>query len=61
MTETKQSETKIKPAFYVFQQNAEGVSEKVGAVFKHSKGGGFNIVIGDLRFVAFPPKQNQPE
>ncbi len=44
-----------KPAFYIF---AEGEKDKppVGAAFRHGKGNGLNIVIGETRYVAFPPK-----
>jgi len=31
-----------------------------GAVFKHGKGGGFNLVIAGKRYVAFPAKTKKP-
>lgn len=61
MTEEKQEPQKQKPAFYIFKKNSEGVSEKVGAAFKHTKGNGLNIVIDETRYAAFPPKVNSPE
>lgn len=56
-TETK---TKQKPDFYIFSKDASGETKNIGAAFKHAKGGGYNIVIGKDRFVAFPPKAKTP-
>ena len=56
MTTTTESQTKQIPAFYIFTKGADGQSNRVGAVFKHGKGSGFNILIGNSRYVAFPPK-----
>jgi hypothetical protein len=59
MTTTNDKE-KQAPAFYIFKQEAEGVTTRIGAAFRHKKGNGLNIVIGDSRYVAFPPK-SKPE
>ncbi len=56
MTTITENIPKAKPAFYIFAQDAEGHSFRVGAVFKHKKGNGVNIVIGNGRYAAFPPK-----
>jgi hypothetical protein len=53
---TTQTETKEKPAFYIFAPGADGKNTIIGAAFKHNKGNGVNIVIGNTRYVAFPPK-----
>jgi len=56
MTTTTENQTKQIPAFYIFAKGADGQNNRVGAAFKHGKGSGFNILIGDTRYVAFPPK-----
>lgn len=54
-TETKK-QPKQKPAFYIFVKDADGKTTNIGAAFRHKKGNGMNIVIGQDYFVAFPPK-----
>ena len=60
MTDTK-SKTTSKPAFYIFERDKDGNTQRVGAAFNHAKGKGLNIVIGDRRYVAYPPKAGQTE
>ncbi len=55
-TETTTSKAKQPPAFYIFTQSKDGKSQRVGAAFRHSKSNGFNVLIGNTRYVAFPPK-----
>ena len=55
MTTTEQKKPQ-KLAFKIYQQDAEGNLQRVGSAFRHNKGDGMNIVIGDTRYVAFPPK-----
>jgi hypothetical protein len=60
---TKNETTKGKqaPAFYIFDTiEVDGKKEykRVGAAFKHGKGNGYNVVINDKRYTAFPPKAN---
>ncbi len=55
-TETTTEKAKQAPAFYIFTQGKDGKSQRVGAAFAHSKGNGFNVLIGNSRYVAFPPK-----
>ena len=55
-TETSPAKAKQPPAFYIFSQSQDGKSQRVGAAFRHSKGNGFNVLIGNTRYVAFPPK-----
>lgn len=52
-TETTQ---KKKPAFYIFAKDQDGNSQRIGAAFRHKKGNGLNIIIGEARYTAFPPK-----
>jgi hypothetical protein len=52
------TQTKAKPAFYIFTKDEEGNNQRIGAAFAHKKGKGLNIVINELRLVAFPPKEN---
>lgn len=56
MTNTPEEKQKIKPDFYIFEKDEEGNNKQIGAVFKHNKGNGFNIVIDKKRYSAFPPK-----
>ncbi len=46
--------TSHQPAFIIYQQEQDGTRKRVGAVFSHTKGKGFNIVIGQHRYTAFP-------
>ena len=55
-TETATAKAKQAPAFYIFTQSKDGKSQRVGAAFRHAKGNGFNVLIGNARYVAFPPK-----
>ncbi|MCU0433154.1 MAG: hypothetical protein MUC87_06865 [Bacteroidia bacterium] len=43
-----------KPAFIIYAQEQDGTLKRIGATFTHSKGKGFNIVIGKQRYIAFP-------
>ena len=52
------TQSKVKPAFYIFKQDEEGNNQRIGAAFAHKKGKGLNIVINEQRLVAFPPKEN---
>ena len=57
MDENQQQDTPKKTVDYcIFQDQKEGKNKLVGSVFNHSKGKGFNILIGKDRYVAFPPK-----
>ena len=57
MTDENLNEQGQKPAFYIYQpDNGDNNLRRIGAVFTHKKGKGFNIVIGEMRLVAFPPK-----
>ena len=56
MTTSTENQSKQVPAFYIFAQDADGQSKRIGAAFRHNKGNGFNILIGNTRYVAFPPK-----
>ena len=56
MTTTTENQTKKIPDFYIFLQGVGGENIRVGAVFNHSKGNGFNLLIGNARYVAFRPK-----
>lgn len=56
MTNKTENQSKQIPAFYIFAQDADGKSKRVGAAFSHSKGKGFNVLIGNSRYLAFPPK-----
>ena len=52
---TASKDTKQKPDFYIYAKNAEGKNERIGAAFKHKKGSGMNLVIGNARYSVFPP------
>lgn len=52
---TTEKQKKI-PDLYIFMKNEEGESLRVGSAFKHTKGNGYNILIDNERFSAFPPK-----
>lgn len=52
------TQSKVRPAFYIFTKDEEGNNQRIGAAFAHKKGKGLNIIINDLRLVAFPPKEN---
>lgn len=54
MTEVKNNKGKI--AYYLFAKDENGESQRIGTAFHHDKGKGLNIVIGDKRYTAFPPK-----
>ena len=59
-TTTETTKEKQTPAFYIFDTvEADGKKEykRIGAVFKHGKGSGYNLVIDGKRYAAFPPKQ----
>lgn len=55
MTNQTENQSRKKPAFYIFTQEA-GKSEYIGAAFRHKTGTGFNILIGNDSYVAFEPK-----
>lgn len=55
---TETTKTKKTADLYIFEQDAEGNNQIVGAVFRHSKGNGMNLLIGEARYSAFPPKAN---
>ncbi len=42
--------------YCIFSDSGETKNKLVGSVFNHAKGRGFNILIGQNRYVAFPPK-----
>lgn len=50
------TENKTKVAFYIYVKGENGENKNVGAAFAHKKGNGLNIVIGNARYTAFPPK-----
>jgi hypothetical protein len=52
----KETKKKEKPAFYIFIRDGEEKTTNVGAAFVQKSGRGFNIVIGDKRYEAYPPK-----
>ena len=52
------TQTKAKPTFYIFAKDEEGNNQRIGAAFAHKKGKGLNIIINEMRLVAFPPKEN---
>ena len=56
MTTETQTQPKQMPAFFIFSQAEDGKNRRIGAAFRHGKGNGFNVVIGNTRYVAFPPK-----
>lgn len=49
------TDTANKPAFYIFVQQ-DGETRRIGAAFRHKKGNGFNLVINNQRYTAFPPR-----
>jgi len=57
-TETTETKKAKKPAdMYLFEQVPGSKENKiVGSVYRHTKGNGFNILIGGKRYSAFPPK-----
>jgi hypothetical protein len=56
MTTDLQIKPKQIPAFYIFAPGADGKNQRVSAAFKHEKGDGISILIGNARYAAFPPK-----
>ena len=56
MTTENQNKPKQIPAFYIFAQGEDGKSQRIGAAFRHGKGNGLSVVIGNSRYVAFQPK-----
>jgi hypothetical protein len=59
---TTQTETKTKkiPDFKIVESVGEGKNVQVGVAFKHGKGGGFNLLIGDKRYSVFPTNSSTP-
>jgi hypothetical protein len=57
MTTTTENQPKKIPDFYIFVKGADGKNSRIGAAFKHGKGNGYNILIGNARYVAFAPKE----
>ena len=55
---TTQTENKPKqlPAFFIYDQDEEGNTLRIGAAFRHKRGFGLNIILDDKRYLAFPPK-----
>lgn len=45
--------------FYVFSDNQQENTPPAGVIFLHKTGKGMNILIGDTRYVAFPPKSKK--
>ena len=56
MTTTTENQPKKIPDLYIFLQGAGGENIRAGAAFKHGKGDGLTVLIGNSRYVAFPPK-----
>ena len=56
MTTATENQPKKIPDFYIFLQGAGGENIRAGAAFKHGKGDGLTVLIGNSRYVAFPPK-----
>ena len=54
-TENQTAKTKQVPAFYIFENGAQG-GKPAGAAFPHKKGKGYTVLIGGKRYAAFPPK-----
>lgn len=54
----KETKTKVKDnlAFYIFVKDENGDNQYVGSIYRHDKGEGLNILMGNKRYVAFPPK-----
>lgn len=59
MTMTTATEPKKHPDFHVFVKDENGDSQRVGAVFLHGKGKGFNILIGKRTYSAFARKDKE--
>lgn len=57
MTNKTETQEKKTPCFYIFSKDDNENSQLIGAIFSHAKGKGLNILIGEKRLVAFPPKQ----
>jgi hypothetical protein len=55
MTTATENKAKKIPDFTIFVKEGEK-NKQVGAVFNHGKGGGFNILIGNVRYTAFPTR-----
>jgi hypothetical protein len=57
-TENQPTKEKQIPAFYIFENGAEGSKpgKPAGAAFAHKKGNGFTLLIAGKRYAAFPPK-----
>lgn len=53
---TEATEKKI-PDFYAFQGILGQEDKLIGAGYKHSKGGGINIVVGGIVIKIFPNKK----
>lgn len=45
-----------KPAFYIFDESNKN---RLGVAFRHKKGSGINLLIGMVRYVAFPPRRKK--
>lgn len=60
---TEKTTNKPDLTIYIEMQIAGGTTDliPVGAAWKHSKGQGINFRIGQNKFVAFPPRQEQAE
>ncbi len=57
-TENQIAKAKKVPTFVIYERNAEGKLTRAGAAFAHGKGAGFNILVGDKVYTAFPPSLN---
>ena len=57
-TENQTAKPKQVPAFYIFENGANGEKggKHAGAAFAHKKGKGFTLLIDGKRYAAFPPK-----
>jgi hypothetical protein len=56
MTTTTENQPKKVPDLNLFLQGPGGEKIRVGTIFKHRTGEGFTILMGNTRYVAFPPK-----
>lgn len=56
MTTEVERKPKQMPAFFIYDQDEEGNNLRIGAVFRHKRGQGFNILLDGKRYLAFPPK-----
>ncbi len=56
MTTTTENQPKRTPDLNIFLQGPGSEKIRVGTVFKHGKGDGITILMGNTRYVAFPPK-----